>query len=228
MDDAKVMRPLVTVSYAQTLDGRIATVEGSSRWISADESLRFAHKLRASHDAVVVGCGTVLCDDPRLTVRHGIEGEDPLRVVVDSSLRTPLSAKVLAGGAAKNTVLAASERASEERSERMSALGARVLRLPEEPGGRVHLPSLMAGLGALGVVSAMVEGGATLVTGLFRARMVDRIAVCIAPKILGRGIEAIGDLGIQDLDRCVVLKDVSLTTHGPDIVLEADVSYCDE
>ncbi len=222
------MRPLVTVSYAQTLDGRLATSNGSSRWISANDSLRFAHKLRASHDAVVVGAKTVRRDDPRLTVRHNVEGEDPIRVVTDSLLRTSLSAKVLANGAAEGTILAATENAPDERYEEVSALGAKILRLPGDPDGGVHLRSLMAELHRLGVASAMVEGGATLITALLRERLVDRIAVCIAPKILGRGIEAVGDLGIHDLERCVVLENISLTTYGPDIVLEADLAYCDE
>lgn len=220
------MRPLITVSYAQTLDGRLATVGGSSRWISSDESLRFAHKLRASHDAVIVGSGTARRDDPELTVRH-VEGEDPIRVIVDCSLRTPPSAKVLADGAAKGTILAATEKAPDERRDELSALGAKVLRLPGDSDGRVDLHSLMAELHRLGIETAMVEGGATLITSLLRERIVDRVAICIAPKILGRGIEAVGDLGIHDLDRCVALENVSLTTCGPDIVLEADLEYCD-
>ncbi len=227
MNDSTLLRPLVTLSYAQTLDGRLATIGGSSRWISSEDSLRFAHKLRASHDAIIVGAGTVRRDDPKLTVRHGIEGEDPLRVVVDGSLRTPPSAKVLAGGAAKGTILAATEKAPGERCGEASSLGAKILRLPSGPEGRVDLRSLMAELHRLGVETAMVEGGATLITSLLRERLVDRVAVCIAPKILGRGIEAVGDLGIHDLDRCVALKDISLTQYGPDIVLEGDLEYCD-
>src|SRR3954453_22694457 len=119
-------RPRVTVSYAQTLDGRLATASGSSQWISAPESLRFAHSLRAKHDAIMVGASTACKDDPRLTVRL-VPGEDPLRVVVDSTLRTPLTAAVLANGAGAGTVFAVTERApavrcAEARFERTTVL----------------------------------------------------------------------------------------------------------
>jgi diaminohydroxyphosphoribosylaminopyrimidine deaminase/5-amino-6-(5-phosphoribosylamino)uracil reductase len=103
-------RPSVTVSYAQTLDGRVATATGESKWISCPDSLRFAHEMRAGHDAVLIGAGTVCSDDPLLTVRH-VPGASPLRVVVDSTLRTPPEAAVLANGAAAGTVLAVTDRA---------------------------------------------------------------------------------------------------------------------
>src|ERR671914_2977571 len=101
-------RPSVTVTYAQTLDGRVATATGESKWISCPDSLRFAHEMRAGHDAILVGAGTVCSDDPRLTVRH-VPGTSPLRVVVDSTLRTPPDAAVLADGAARGTVLAVTD-----------------------------------------------------------------------------------------------------------------------
>ncbi|MDQ5829137.1 MAG: RibD family protein [Actinomycetota bacterium] len=217
-------RPTVTVSYAQTLDGRLATASGGSRWISSPESLRFAHKLRAEHDAIVVGAGTACKDDPRLTVRL-IPGEDPLRVVVDSTLRTPLSAAVLAGGAAKGTVLAITEHAPLERCERASSLGATILTLPEDAAGRVDLHALLSELYARGVRSVMVEGGATLITSFLSERLVDRLAVCIAPKILGSGIEAVGDLGICELADSLTLADTSVSSYGVDLVLDSRVVY---
>ena len=219
-----IVRPTVTVSYAQTLDGRLATANGNSRWISAPESLRFAHQLRAEHDAVAVGAGTACKDDPRLTVRL-VAGDDPLRVVVDSSLRTPLSAAVLAYGAAKDTVLAVTERAPESRCEEALSLGATVLKLPANAVGRVDLRALLSELHSLGVRSVMVEGGAALITSFLCERLVDRLAVCIAPKILGRGIEAVGDLGIYDLTNSLILADTSVTPYGVDLVLDSRVEY---
>ena len=221
-----IVRPTVTVSYAQTLDGRLATANGSSRWISAPESLRFAHTLRAEHDAVAVGAGTACKDDPRLTVRL-VPGDDPLRVVVDGSLRTPFSAAVLANGAAKGTVLAVTERAPHERCEKALSLGATVFKLPADERGRVDLRALLSELHSLGVHSLMVEGGAALITSFLCERLVDRLAVCIAPKILGRGIEAVGDLGIYDLTDSLILADTSVTPYGVDLVLDSRVEYPD-
>ena len=219
-----VVRPGITVSYAQTLDGRLATSDGNSRWISGPDSLRFAHALRAEHDAIVVGAGTACTDDPSLTVRH-VPGDDPLRVVVDSTLRTPLTAAVLADGAAKGTVLAVTERAPEDRCEDALSLGATVLRLPKNSAGRVDLGILMKELHGFGVRSVMVEGGAALITALLRDRLVDRLAVCVAPKILGRGIEAVGDLGICDLTDSLALADTTITPYGADTVFDSRVVY---
>lgn len=219
-----IVRPTVTVSYAQTLDGRLAAANGSSRWISSPDSLRFAHQLRAEHDAVAVGAGTACNDDPRLTVRL-VPGDDPLRVVVDSALRTPLSAAVLANGAAKGTVLAVTDRAPDERCAEAESLGATVLRLPASGKGRVDLDALLSGLHSLGVRSVMVEGGAALITSFLCERLVDRLAVCIAPKILGRGIEAVGDLGISDLTDSLMLTDTAVTLYGVDLVIDSRVEY---
>jgi diaminohydroxyphosphoribosylaminopyrimidine deaminase/5-amino-6-(5-phosphoribosylamino)uracil reductase len=220
----EIVHPTVTVSYAQTLDGRLATANGSSRWISSPDSLRFAHALRAEHDAVAVGAGTACNDDPRLTVRL-VPGDDPLRVVVDSTLRIPLSAAVLADGAAEGTVLAVTDKVPNERCEEAEALGATVLRVPADASGRVDLGTLLSGLGSLGVRSVMVEGGAALITSFLCERLVDRLVVCVAPKILGRGIEAVGDLGIRDLTDSLTLADTSVTPYGVDLVLDSRVEY---
>ena len=213
-------RPVVTLSYAQTLDGRLATSTGSSQWISAQESLRFSHELRAEHDAIMVGVGTVCKDDPRLTVRL-VAGRNPLRVIVDSTLRTPLTAAVLAEGAAPGTVIAVTDRAPAAKRDKIRALGATVLCLPADAGGRVDLVALLAALYRRGIGSLLVEGGAQMITALLRARL----AVCIAPKIVGTGIEAVGDLGIRELTRSLIMADTSVTLYGVDLVLASRVEY---
>ena len=223
---AALTRPSVTVSYAQTLDGRVATATGESKWISCPDSLRFAHEMRAGHDAVLVGAGTICKDDPRLTVRR-VPGASPLRVVVDSTLRTPTHAAVLADGAATRTVLAGTDRAPSRRRARARAAGATVLVLPSGVDGRVDLGVLLEELGTLGIVSVMVEGGATVITGFLEAGLVDRLAVCVAPKILGSGLQAIGDLGIRDLSRSITLAETSVEPYGVDLILSGRVVYPD-
>jgi 5-amino-6-(5-phosphoribosylamino)uracil reductase/diaminohydroxyphosphoribosylaminopyrimidine deaminase/5-amino-6-(5-phosphoribosylamino)uracil reductase len=218
------VRPSVTISYAQTLDGRIAARDGSSQWISGPESLAFTHALRAGHDAIMVGVGTVLQDNPRLTVRLA-PGRDPLRVLVDSALRTPAHSAVLAGGAARGTLIACAEDAPDERAAALEALGAGVLRLPAGPAGGVSLGALLAALAARGVGALMVEGGARLITALLRERLADRLAVTVAPKILGAGIEAVGDLGLTRLADAYALRDVAVTPYGADIVIDGRVTY---
>ncbi len=217
-------RPRVTISYAQTLDGRLATRGGSSQWIGGPESLRFAHALRAANQAIMVGVGTVLADDPRLTVRLA-EGADPLRVVVDSELRTPPGAAVLRDGAARGTLLACRAGADPARIAALTALGAEVLPLPAGPGGGVDLAALLSHLAARGVASAMVEGGARLITGLLRGRLADRLAVCVAPKILGEGISAVGELGIDRLADAYALRDAALTPCGVDWIIDGNLAY---
>jgi diaminohydroxyphosphoribosylaminopyrimidine deaminase / 5-amino-6-(5-phosphoribosylamino)uracil reductase len=202
-----IPRPVVSLSYAQTLDGRLATSTGSSQWISAPESLRFSHELRAKHDAIMVGVGTVCKDDPRLTVRLAA-GSNPLRVVVDSTLRTPLTAAVLAEGAAPGTVLAVTDLAPAAKRGKFHALGATVLCLPTNAGGRVDLVALLAALHQWGVGSVL-----------------DRLVVCVAPKILGAGIEAVGDLGIRELARSLIVTDTSVIRYGVDLVFDGRVEY---
>jgi riboflavin-specific deaminase-like protein len=212
--------PFVTVKYAQTLDGRIATAAGNSQWISSRESLQFAHELRRDHDAIMVGIRTVLADNPRLTVRL-VEGRDPLRVIIDSHLRIPLGAKVIAEGAAHNTLIAATASADRERARELEALGAKVLLLGSDPGTpRVDLPGLLAELGRLGIRSILVEGGARVITSLLSARLVDRLVVAVAPKIIGRGTEAIGELNINDLGNAITFTNFETHRLGPDLIFD--------
>ena len=218
IDAAKIPagRPLVTVHYAQTLDGRIASRTGDSQWVSGGGSLRMAHELRAGHDAVLVGIGTVLADNPRLTVRL-VPGDSPVRVVVDSHLRIPLDAKVLDTSAAR-TIVAATSLASDERAKAIRARGAEVLRVKADADGHVDLPALLALLRNDGIRSVLVEGGRGMITAALRDHLVDRLTVCIAPKVIGEGIAAVGDLHIDRLCDAVTFERAGFTSFGGDVV----------
>jgi riboflavin-specific deaminase-like protein len=213
--------PHVTLHYAQTLDGRIATHTGHAQWISCPDTLRFAHQLRADHQAVMVGVGTVCADNPRLTVRL-VDGASPLRVVVDSGLRLPLEACVLTDGGP--TLVAATERAPEVRIEAVRRQGADVLIVHEDDWGRVDLADLLRRLGSRGLSSVLIEGGAALITSALRGRLVDRLTVCIAPKVIGSGIEAIGDLNIRSMGEALDFATSSFTSVGEDIIFDGQLA----
>jgi GTP cyclohydrolase II len=214
-------RPPVTIHYAQTLDGRLATRSGDSQWISAEASTRFAHALRASHVAVMVGAGTVSADDPRLTTRL-VKGPSPVRIVVDSMLRLSPAAKVVTDGAAP-TLLATTDRATHERRRAFADLGAEVLVLPTTPDGRVNLGALLDELGRRGLDSVLVEGGARLITAMLREHRVRRLVVSIAPMVVGAGIEAVGDLDIVRLRDALVFRRASFSQVGPDVIFDGEL-----
>jgi GTP cyclohydrolase II len=190
-------QPSVTVHYAQTIDGRLATRTGDSHWISGQESLVMAHALRTSHDAVLVGAGTVAADDPRLTARL-VDGPSPVRVVLDSKLRLSASANVVTDGAAP-TILATTDLAPVERRHAFERSGVEVLVLPATLDGRLDLGSLLDELGRRGTATLLVEGGARVITSMIREGRVSRLVVSIAPRVLGTGIDAVGDLDILRL-----------------------------
>ena len=180
-------RPFVTLSYAQSLDGSIAARRGATTPISGPDALRLTHQLRAHHDAILVGIGTVLADDPQLTVRL-VAGPNPQPVIVDSRLRLPLTARLLGDGRAW---IATTDAADRERQATLEAAGARVVRLPADDTGRVSLPALLAYLHRQRVHSLMIEGGARVISRVLAERLADRLVLTIAPLLLG-GLNAVG------------------------------------
>jgi GTP cyclohydrolase II len=214
-------RPSVTVHYAQTIDGRLATRTGDSQWISGQESLVLAHALRASHAAVLVGAGTVAADDPRLTARL-VEGPSPVRVVVDSTLRLSPQASIVTDGAAP-TILATTDRAPVDRRRVFAGRTVEVLVLPSTADGRVDLGSLLDELGGRGMANLLVEGGAGVITSMIRQRRVSRLVVSIAPLVLGAGIEAIGDLDIMRLRDALSFRRASFSQLGPDVIFDGEL-----
>jgi 3,4-dihydroxy 2-butanone 4-phosphate synthase/GTP cyclohydrolase II len=213
-------RPYVVLKYAQTLDGRIATATGDSQWISGEEERRVSHALRAACDAVMVGVGTVLRDDPQLTVRL-VPGVSPLRIVLDSTLRTPSTALVLHGDPV--TVVLTTERAAQSDRERLVVLGASIRVVPEGPTG-VDLPTALRLLRELGVRTLLVEGGARVITSLLAARLVDRLVVGTAPKIIGAGTEAVSDLGIAQVMQAISLRNRCVHVTADDVITAWDVA----
>lgn len=220
----KKRTPFVTVKFAQSLDGRIATATGESKWISGPAARRFVHRLRGEHDAILVGIGTVLMDDPELTVRFA-RGRDPLRIIIDSNLRIPLAARVLAEGAASGTLIVTSKSADSARAAEIKSLGAEVVRLPRSKDkSGIDLARMLEELERRGIASVFVEGGKGIITSLLKERAVDRLVAIIAPKIVGQGIEAVGDLAITNLDDAIVFSSVKTRRLGADIVFDGLIS----
>jgi riboflavin-specific deaminase-like protein len=215
-------RPRVTLKIAQTLDGRIATRTGHSRWVSSPASRSMGHALRASHDAILVGIGTVLTDDPQLTVRLAA-GRNPMRVVIDSSLRVPLNAAVLASdGIAVKIVTHAP--ASAAAADAIRALGAEVVAVPGSKG-RVDLAIALQELRVRGIESVLVEGGAKIATEMIRLQLVDELVLFIASKVIGTGVDAIGDLGIVDMTEAVQFSSSSVELLEGDIVFRGRLAW---
>lgn len=214
----KTGQPYVLLKWAQTLDGRVATATGHSQWITNEASRRRVHQLRSESDAVLVGIGTLLADDPQLTARGVYASRrQPTRIVLDSLARTPLTARVLDGSA--SVILCATERAPQERLSALQAAGAEVLVLPESPAGKIDLIALKQALGARQIVQLMVEGGPQVATSFLRARVVDQTVCFIAPIVIGTGIDAIGDLQVGRLPEGVRLCNLTLERLGDDLML---------
>lgn len=224
----QIGRPFTILKSGMTLDGQIATAGGESQWITGSEARMQTHRLRADVDAVLVGIGTVLRDDPQLTARIGDDSDQlaprqPLRVVVDSRLRIPLRAAVLQRQEHAHTVIATTRAAPVETIERLHARGIDVLVLPHA-SGHVNLTALWTRLGQLGVTSLLVEGGSELNAAVLRAGLPQRLMCFVAPLLLG-GQDAKGLLGgpsPRRLREAVPLKNLRMEPVGRDMLIQAD------
>lgn len=179
-------RPFVTLTYAQSVDGCIAAQSDQPLAISGPESLALTHQLRAAHDAILVGIGTVLADDPRLTARLE-NADDPQPVVLDSRLRFPLDARLLSGS---QPWIVAAEGADARRQAALEAVGARVLRVPASGRGRISIEHLLRELHKQGIRNLMVEGGAAVISSFLTSCRVDHVALTVAPTLIG-GLPAV-------------------------------------
>jgi diaminohydroxyphosphoribosylaminopyrimidine deaminase/5-amino-6-(5-phosphoribosylamino)uracil reductase len=217
-------RPHVTLKAAATLDGKIADVHGTSQWITGGAARVEAHRLRSEADAILVGVGTVLADDPALTVRlDGPWPREPRRVVLDSKARTPLAAKLIRSGAPARAVIAVGSEAPEERVRALCAAGAHVVRCPG-PDGRVSPADLMSALFSMEVRGVLVEGGAEVAASFVDAGLVDRVAMFFAPRLLGgaKAPSILAGTG-RDLASALALGPLAVRQVGDDVLIEGDV-----
>ena len=212
--------PLVILKLAQTLDGRIATRTGDSRWITGEQARRNVHRWRSRVDAVIVGAATVMADDPRLTVRH-VRGRDPRPLVIDGRLRVSPGARVFARPGA---VLITSSASSRDRRQAFLDQGVAVWTF-DAPQGRIDLRQPLARAAAEGITSALLEGGGQLAAAALRDRMIDQVQIYLAPRLLGTGIAGIGDLQIAQIADAVTLEEVSIRRLGDDLLYTANVRY---
>ena len=214
--------PFVVMKYAMTMDGKIATVSGKSRWITGEAARVRVHADRRRYSAILVGVGTVLADDPQLTCRME-NGRNPLRIICDTHLRTPLSAKVVQT-AAETPTLIATACPDEGKQDAFRQCGCQVLSLPEKDG-HVELRALMSALGNLNIDSVLLEGGSTLNWSTLESGVVQKVQCYVAPKLFGgSGAKSpIGGLGVAEPGNAFRLRHTTVTQIGEDFLLESEV-----
>jgi diaminohydroxyphosphoribosylaminopyrimidine deaminase/5-amino-6-(5-phosphoribosylamino)uracil reductase len=217
-------RPHVTLKAGMTLDGKIADLHGASRWITGEPARQHAHRLRSESDAIVVGIGTVLRDDPELTVRLGQPWpREPLRVVLDTGARTPVGARLLHAGRPSCALIAVGTDAPDTRVKELAATGATIVSC-RTSDGRVDLSTLLTELFAREVRAVLVEGGGEVHGAFLDAGLVDRVAMFTAPLLIGgRGATAVVEGAGRELKSAVRLGAFTVTPLGDDLLIEADV-----
>lgn len=214
--------PYVSLKYAMTADGKIATYSGKSKWITNEFSRNDVHRLRKKHRAIMVGIGTVLADNPMLNCR--IEnGRNPIRIVCDSKLRIPLDCNICKTANEISTLVVSAIEDSEKQAE-LEKMGVKTLILPDK-NGKVDLKKLMQYLGEKSIDSVLIEGGGTLAYSALQAKIVNHIYSYIAPKIFGgeNAKTPVESVGVETPDDCFKLKRTNVREIGSDILIEYDV-----
>lgn len=212
-------KPFVALKYAMTLDGKIATGTGDSKWITGEEARAHAHYLRSIYDAILVGKGTVLADDPSLTCRL-VEGKNPIRIVLDAKLEIPISAKVLSDGEAETILVAGKDVSPERLAERTGLKKVEVL-LVETTDGKVNLEALLTTLSERKITSILVEGGGAVHGNFFDHGFVDRVYAFIAPKLIGGkdALSPVGGMGCLKIGEGIKLERVETVSLGSDFLI---------
>ncbi|MBQ7196993.1 MAG: bifunctional diaminohydroxyphosphoribosylaminopyrimidine deaminase/5-amino-6-(5-phosphoribosylamino)uracil reductase RibD [Synergistaceae bacterium] len=211
----KFQRPFVTLKAALSLDGRLCLANGSSKWLTGIEARTKAHEIRAMNDAVLVGVGTVLADNPELTVRH-VEGINPKRVVLDSNLRTPTDAKIISNDGKCLIFTTCNDK---NKISKLQDAGAEVITLAE-----LSVKNILDSLVAHGVLNLMVEGGASVLSSFLKSGMADYVNFFYAPKILGDGKNFNLNLNFNSVSEAFALRDIKTQTCGKDILIEGRLS----
>lgn len=218
--------PLVIAKAGMSLDGKIATRTGDAKWITGEAARREGHRLRARVDAILLGTNTVVRDDPGLTVRHGVRGQQPWRVVIDARGRVPQMAKVFSDAQRRRTLVLTTSLSSVAWRRFLSGKGVDVIVLPQK-NGRIDLRAALKAFGRRDITSVLVEGGGELLGSLFDAQLVDRVALFYAPIIIGgrAAVAAVGGKGISKVGKAVRLRDCRWRRVGRDeMLLEASVA----
>jgi len=212
-------KPYVIAKFAMSLDGKIATTSGDSKWITGPEARERAHQLRRQVDAIIVGAGTVIADDPSLTARDGLEVVGrPLRVVLDSNGRTPPASAVY-DRAGRGALLAATKAALPSRLEAYRALGVDVVTLDADADGRPDVADLVTAMRERGANAVMIDGGAETLGSFFDAGLVDEVWAFIAPIIVGGGKNAVGGHGAARIAEALKLSNIETEQLGPDLLI---------
>lgn len=214
-------RPFVTLSYAQSLDGCISARAGEALALSGAQSLTLTHQLRASHDAILVGIGTVLSDNPQLTVRR-VRGNNPRPIVVDSRLRLPLDCKLLNNNS-RGPLIVTRQKPNPKRRKALEGAGAEVMSLPANARGQVNLAAMLNRLAEIGIQSLMVEGGARIITNFLLERLADYIVLTVAPVLVG-GLRAVSDLGQSDPDHFLRVRNPGHKWLGEDLIVWGELA----
>lgn len=211
-------RPWTVLKAAVSADGRVGLPSGESRWITGAEARADGHRVRDQVEAILVGVGTVLADDPRLTVREVAGGRDPVRVVLDSRLRTPVDAALLPDRGGGRAIIATTARAAATRRRRLEAAGAEIWTVRADRRGRVDPRAVVTRLATLGVTSLLVEGGPHVHASFIAAGLADEVRLYVSPLLLGAGPAWLGDLGVARLARAPRWHH-----HGPPVSLGGDL-----
>jgi diaminohydroxyphosphoribosylaminopyrimidine deaminase/5-amino-6-(5-phosphoribosylamino)uracil reductase len=215
--------PYVTLKAAVTLDGKLATATGDSRWVTGEDARAWVHRLRDQVDAILVGANTVRLDDPKLTTRlPGGAGRDAVRIVVDSRLRLTPKYTIFSQRSPARTVIATLEDPASRKARRFADLGVDVWQVRATKNGRVNLKALLKRVAEEGLNHVLVEGGSELYGSFLREGLADALALFLAPKLIGaKGLSWTGDLGVKVMGDALAVKDLTFERFGEDLLIQA-------